>query len=1103
MDKKTIRFLITGTSLTAVLVAVLLVASQSSATPQAATLSGQVSLPAPPGTLVVPVPNGTIVWLYKMDRSVHGWAQVTADTGAFSFPQIPPGHYLIRAVPPEISGYTPSLIEPVTVFTAPVNVGLLYLTNPSITGTVYLPGGNLPTQARVFVYAGPQVVEIRNTLPAGQFAIGGLPPHTYTLAADPLLDAWWWWSRPVTAAIVPSETHSVSLTLQAPQVFGVVRDDQGAAVGSATVHAVSLAGGERRSDLAGFHGRFAIGGLPAGPAVLKAEPPPHLAGLIPVTQTLTLPHTRPITLTLQTSPKVVTGVVTTNNPATPVVQNAQVVASRIGPPGRESALSDASGRYALRLAPGLWALSVKPVTTSVPSHWVYPRPPQLLQFDNDKKPEVKRLDFKVLTADATVVGAVELPGGGAPPFTVTVGLHTDEGVGVKQDVDANGRFTFSLPHHVYQVDVRVGSPEFAPPPIAPIFAAPLATTVVPTITLIARDATITGTLTISGAGAPIEGVPVTAWNPNTHAAFPARSAPNGVYVAMVYTGTWLVQPAPMAEQPYLYTGEPQEVSLAAGQVVGNVDFELLSADATLHGVLVTPHGDVAVDARGWGKAVNTADPDIRNGAPVKYGEFDILVPGGATYAVTPRLADGGSYVYVGDPQTVTVGAGGLASLVFTLTAKNTAFAGALWDGRQDRAVPNLPGQVWAWNGDLALNSDIDTGNGTFVLRVPAGLWGLNYRIPEDSDYVKLVGARYYGLDPIHNRIQLVKLPVAKKDGRLTGVVLLSDGSPAAGATAVAEGLTPEVQKLVLRAQVGNDGAFSMTLPSGGYIVRATRYSDESLINPVARHVFVPPAKLGGPISVTLQYRAPDTTISGQVALSGTSGLTGTATVFAWTNHGGFNQVQAELGSTYAMPVISNTLWHMAAVYETRSEYWEARATVPVTTAAVTRDLVLEGPFTKPAPVSVLFDPTVDQDIELPDHTRIHIPAGAMPVDSGNVLLHITPLAGAPHHHNGDVLGLAYAFEAFDEDGQPITENFDQDVTIVFKYHPAMLLAMGLNINHLRPAYFSTTTNSWTAPESFVADETRREIAMQIDHFTWYGVLNVGMPSQVFAPVTLK
>jgi hypothetical protein len=1113
------KYAIAGLTLVSAIAATILIVSLASATATpihsslassfGTTITGNVKLPE--GGL--PVPDGTWVWLLKpdvhildpyhdFDPAVHGQSIVSQTTGEFSFANVGPGNYILRAVPPEDSGYTPSLIQPVIVLNTPVSVGTLNVTTPTITGTIYLPGGAISTTATVHVYAGPVEVEVRRTLMSGTFALGGLNPGTYSLGAEPLPDAWLWWSQKITNTIVSNETHYVSLTLRTPDVYGAVKDSVGAPVAGATVFATRLADGEWRADVTGWRsGHFAIGDLPGLAAEIRVEPPPERAGLMPTHTIVSLVSPTLITLTLESSPKVVTGVVWTNNVIMPVVRNALVVANRVGALGWGSTESDASGQYTLTLAPGLWALTVKPISTSVPSHWVYPRPPQLVQFDDTSRQETTQLDFKVLMPDATVVGLVELPDHSTPPFTVTVGLHTDEGLGIAQDVPASGQFTFQVPHGKYNVDVRVLSPPtgtlYAAPPVDPIYAAPLATTLIPTITLAARDAAITGTLTVSGTNTPVADIPVIAWNPATHAAFPAHSGPDGVYIIAVYTGTWLVRPAPLPDQPYLYTGEPKEVVLAtAGQIVGSVNFGLLNADSTIHGVLVDSDGDPAVDAHGWGKVVNVSDSTIRNGAPVLAGVFDILVPGGATYSVTLRLADGSRYVYTGAEQVASVGISATQYLTFTLTEKNARFWGTLNDPHDPAIPPKLPGQVWAWGEGMGLSTDIH--DGAYSLSVPAGLWGLDYSVPEDSDYVKLVGARYYGVGPGPTRVDL---PVAKKDGVLTGTVLLPGGGPAVGAFAVVEGFSPNILGLTMRAPVGAEGTFSMSLPSGMYIVRATGYSDESLINPVAKHVRVPP---NGSVSVTLQYRDHDAEITGRVTLSGTTAYTGTVALFAWTSNGGYNKTTAEVGGVYTMLVTSNTLWRLAAVYETRDQYWKARAQVPVTiTTPVIRDLVLDGPFTKPAPVSVMFDPTQEQSIELPDGTRIYIPAGAMPVESGNVLLHITPLAGSPHHHNGDVLGLTYAVEAFDEDGRQITEHFNQDVLIVLHYNPLELRRLGLTEDHLKPAYFSTSTNSWTFPDSYIVDTVHNEISMLIDHFTRYGALGVEGPYTVYLPIVSK
>ena len=679
--------LVSAIAITALLV------SMASATPQpvAHSIIGQVSLPTTPGSLLLPLEPGTKVWLLKPDRAVYGWAFPDLVSGTFAFDGVPAGNYLIRATPPDASDLAPSFIQPVPFVSGLLDVGTLYLTTPTITGTVYKPGGNIPTLAWVHVRAGNVQVEQRMTRNDGTFTLGGLWPGTYELVAEPLENEWLWWSSGVNHTIVLSETHYVTLTLQMPQVFGVIEDAGHTPISEATVRVSAAAVAIQQSDISGWpSGRYAIDGLPNGPAVIRVEPPIDRSGLLPLTRSVTLPNLTPLTLTLMSSPKVVTGFVTTNV-GTPV-ENALIVANRVGAFGWDGAFSNAAGFYRFNLAPGLWALTVKPISTTNPSQWIYPLPPQLIHFDDDLLPEGKRLDFKVLTADATVTGLVEMPDHSAPPFTVTVGLHTDEGIGVKQDIDAKGHFTFTVPHGTYNVDVRVFHPQFAALPVDPVYAAPLATTVIPTITLVKRDAAITGTLTVSGTSTPVGGVPVIAWNPTANAAFQARSYSDGTYIVAVYSGTWMVRPAPLPDQPYLYTGKADQVQVATGQVAPNHNFGLLSADSTIHGVLANPDGSLATDAHGWGKAAQIADPAIRNGATVQDGEFDILVPGSATYSVTLRLADGSRYLYTGGPRAATLGLNGTQTLTFPLSIKNAKITGFLRDVRTDNGRSRRAGQ---------------------------------------------------------------------------------------------------------------------------------------------------------------------------------------------------------------------------------------------------------------------------------------------------------------------------------------------------------------------------------------------------------------------------
>ncbi len=1084
MSKTKIRLLIAASGVLLAVLALAITAGMSSASIEAVTINGTTSLPG--GGL--PAPNGTWAWLMNPDRSVHGQSQVVTGTGAFSFAGVTPGAYLVRVVPPAASPYAPSNIMPVFVLTSNITLPPLPLTSPSITGTVYAPDGITPANAMVHVHLGPFLLEDRPTV-NGNFALGGLPAGVYVLQAEPLPDAPYWESRRVTATVTPSSTQFVSLTLASVQLAGVVKDGPNPVEG-ARVHAVTLSGAHHQSDVTGPLGKFAIGDLPSlGLTVVAVEPPPDRGGLLPAVVTTTLP-TLNLTITLGTSNKIVHGSVKTNTNIS--VTNALVEAQRVDALGREHTLTDASGVYTLHLSPGVWAVSVHPISVTVPRDWVNPNPARLVQFDDNLLPERKTIDFMVLTADATVNGAVQLPGGITPPFTVTVALHNDEGIGVSQPIDAQGQFSFMVPHGVYNIDLRIGSPLYAEPPLPPTHARPLTTTIVPTITLLPRDAFITGTLT-DGVH-PAASVPVIAWSPRTHATFGTRSNSNGAYVMHVYSGTWLVRPAPLPDQPYVYTGDPQEVTIASDQITTNVNFTLTPADATIHGVLVDGNGAPVPAAQGFATAANGAG--VRNGAPIESGEFDILVPAG-TYTLTLHMPGGQRYMWDGSPAAATVASGDTTTVTMTLIQKNALIRGVAYNARTDVSV-DVDGRVWAWDNGLWTGTDLKPG-GFYTLPVPAGLWRVNYDIDPDSDFVKAAGPRSYGIQA--GQTQIVNLPALRKDGTLSGTVVLTDGvTPARGAIVIAEGISPELNNITLRAPVRDDGHFSMQLPAGLYNVRSARIPDRGLINPAEHAVFVP---RNGVATVTLQYRQPDAIITGTVTLTSGGPLTSVVSLYAWSDDDGYNMTLASLNGAYHLPVIAGRLWHVVAVFETRSQYWITHTVVPVPTpGAYNKDLMLAGPNLKPAPVTVLLDPTQDRSIELSDGTRIFIPAGALPA-TGRVILHITPLASVPHHRNGDVVGLSYAFEAYTEDGEPITDNFNEDVIITFKYNPLELIARGLTINRLKPAYFSTTTNSWTLPDSYVVDEDRHEITMQINHFTQFSLLGIEGVNNLYLPIVIR
>jgi hypothetical protein len=125
----------------------------------------------------------------------------------------------------------------------------------------------------------------------------------------------------------------------------------------------------------------------------------------------------------------------------------------------------------------------------------------------------------------------------------------------------------------------------------------------------------------------------------------------------------------------------------------------------------------------------------------------------------------------------------------------------------------------------------------------------------------------------------------------------------------------------------------------------------------------------------------------------------------------------------------------------------------------------------------------------------------MPVE-GQVTLHVVPIATLPHQRHANVYRYSYAITATDGEGQPIAEHFNQQVVIGFAYDERELWAAGISEHFLKPAYFSTTADEWTIPESYVVDTEADRVVMQIDHFTDFAL--TGAPGAwVFLPMVLR
>ncbi len=1100
MKHKRILWLAAVPVMALLLLAAVFTWTQPVAAQPAGTLGGVVSgtVTSPHG---YPLPAGTVVRLFEPgEETVFGEAVPALNDGTFALGPVPNGFYVLKAVPPESSGLTQSEFVPVSVYNAPVDVGDVPLTEPQVFGLVVAPDGSTPAAASVTVYlADGQPIQVTDA-PSGTFALGGLPAGTYGIQAFP------WGAQPYFRSLVQpftvSEgvTQSITVTLRAADLWGVTLDPDGNPVRGAKVVAADRFG-HHQVSLSDGNGFWTLGGLPAGDYWLSALPPLKNSGLLPpLPVSVTLPGaSNPYTLQFRPSPKTVTGTVSTNTGAP--VENALVVANRVDRSGRVTALSQADGSYAMRLGSGLWALTVRSISTTLPSDWVYPDPPQFVRFRHDNLPQSDTVDFTVLTADSGAFGTVQMPDGSVPPFTVTVALYNNEGIGRHTQIDpADGTFSLTLPSGGYKVAVHPADGNYLAPVLDPVRLPPDDMLDMGVVTLLPRDAFITGTLSVSETGAPVEGVPVVAWRPGSPGSLHTLSGPGGVYALAVTSGTWQVRPAPLPSQPYLYLGEAAEVTLASGKTVSDVDFSLAGTDAVISGVLVDESGTPVVDADGWAAAIQIGNPSIHNGAPIREGTFSINVPAG-DYRVAALLPAGSGYLSTGERQ-VSVASGETVAITLTVRATDARINGALVDPRDaGHPVTDLPGLVAAWSEGNWTAAPVETGNGTFSLDVAAGLWRVTYRI-NSQNYARLSSGKNVPVES--GETVAIGLPVTLKDARIEGTVLDPDGNPQAGAQVVARGFSGAVDGLWLRTTSRADGSFVLKVPYGRYALGAT-LPGSGWIKPVETVVDVPPGGVSD--GHVLQFRESDAVLRGSLTVTPTLGQ-GAVYVFAWSDDGGFVHglfpvTQTVSGGSaegsYALGVISGTTWHVGAVFQTGTKYWKACDDIFVDAAVETLDLTLTGPHAKPAPVVARFDASEPQYIALSDGTEIYIPGGALPV-SGTVTLRVVPIATLPSQHSARIVRYGYAFLATGPDGEPIEEHFNQDVVIRFSYDEADL--HGYPEGRIRPAYFSTTTDEWTYPESYVVDTDANIVTMQIDHFTDFALTTDGM-NFVFIPLLTR
>ena len=1040
-----------------------------------------------------PAAEGTTVILFTADDTLKGVSQLD-ENGGFQFQDVALGHYLVVAQPPDDSSFTRSLPLVVSMLGQAIDLGTIPLTNPTLVGTVFGPDGETPTGAFVEVSQGED--EVYNQFaPAGEIKIGGLLPGSYTIKAIPNPADRLWESPAQTVTVTTGISQTIDLTLRTADVTGQVVDVTGAPVPWSTVYVWGEASGTFRLTLAGANGHFGIGNLPEDGYLLKVDPPLYadsLASSEPVAFEIPPVEQDLGQILLPTAPKTVVGQVKTNT-GTPVT-DAIIVAHRVGFPAGQEVPTNENGRYTLNLTAGVWSVTVRPAEDATDVSWIYPEAPQFLHFDDDERQESRQIDFEVLTADSEVSGRITMPDGTLPPFAVAVSIRNNEGLGQDVLIDAaDGSFSTRLPHGRYLFYAHPEDTAFAGPDPEQIVIEPESTLDLGSKGLILRDAVISGSV-VDQDGIGVEGVELIAWS-DRYQASESVTAPDGTYTLPVVPGDWLVRPAVPATLPYIYTGEPLAVAVESGQLVADVQFSLTNAPNRVDGMLAAD--EILATTEGWLTAIDAETEEPVNGAPIEGGHFDLYLPDGS-YLLRPHLPPESQYIPA-RPISLTVSAGESVSATVPVLEKDASINGALWDPRYEETVTDLPAVVFAANDSAFAATAINTDNGAYRLGLTAGIWHVGYFVEPQSNYVALNRRRNIPLEAEQNA--LYPLRVAVKDAVLTGQVTDPAGNGIPNAVVFAAGTSPLLKEVTLHTVTDPFGNYYLPVPYGRYRLWSGM-EGQTWLSPVERRTYVRQGEIES--GVNLMYREADATLSGTVSLAAGTPLEDEVSIFGYGADGAFAQTTANVGEPYALPVVSGQTWYLVAAVENDSGTFYAVRTRTAISGDTVLDLELDGPFSKPAPIAVTFKSDEEQEIVLADGTEIYIPAGALPVDVGeDVTLHITPIATLPHQHHARLYKYGYAFIALDQNGTQITSNFNQNVYITFSYSDAEIDALDLDEDVLVPAWYSTSTQTWMLPQSYVVDQAHNRVVLGIDHFTDFALINGADTNEVYIPMFFK
>ncbi|GEM_PF-2569408 len=1127
----------------------------------------ELKLQLPNFTGKVVYPNGLpVTWVYS-DSEIIGrafahvvnedWSvemrRFATTAGEFGL-KLPSGNYQLWAEPEGkvAEKFTRSIPRPIKISDlALAKTGPLTLTYPTVIGWVNAPNGQRIT-ACLSVWLedmkGEQAASTWYCGAEGPYRLGGVEAGVYWLKSEGLTKIGLVEGEPVKVTVAPDSQYQdksqpLNLTLKKGDFTGELRFPIDAICMGCPVPRTDVRlrnqdwTVENWTDTA-ENGRFVLGNLVTGTYILDFflndkllmdwEPPQPFSLTWPTTQisqTFYLQHA------LHT--KKVVGKIAYQDGS--VITNAQIYAYSESTGRWLEFPVKADGSYEFYLGIGVWKVGAR--STERDADWYFTHDQEqwvefLLAAEQE---ETKTVNFSMEKSTfLNVTGQVKDPHGNPPPKdSASVNLCTDEGLCFDSGVDNEGKFHVRVTAGTYHVWLWVDPISRLFPPADDLTIKVDADYNIKTIQLHSeseRTAQISGHVVISPTGEGLKDVEIEVqsgkqgWDSTT-------TITDGTYSLNLMPGPWHAGPILSEDQQLEYVVLPpdrHEGDLKPNDKKTGVDFFLARRDAIIQGRVVDSAGKILSDIDAVvfakycspdGKCFNVDETNVQGGS------FKLRVVGGRSYKVGVWLSD--QAYMAAAPVAVEVKADETKTGIdLQLLTAGTKMMGSLQDeqgnpvkieasihGSDDKGKYWIEDSLWPDKEPYQYNLSCPTPI-TQSITWTLGLW-VDPRTgyiadPTRSSYEVVVGA---GVTEVKQVMFVKKLSDTIKGKIEQG---LADGKPVPHLWAFAEGKVGTASEgLYFEAESNEKGEFAIPVLPGEYLVGAHLPLDADFAD-----LFQPEKKPWTSMKdnpIKLEFRAKPKLIGGQaLEISGKLSVKATASlandteisVFGSADDGTTAEVTGTLASGFHMAVISNTIWHIWAVYEDAEQniyYKSEEKSVRVGHGPVTQDLVLsQGESTLPDTYCETFDPTQFKRISLPAYGKlpaplIEIPAGTMPV-TDTVQLCATPKIALPNGQN--TIGFAYDLEVRDSLNNLIKQNFNKKVRLIF------YLSEGTDTKNLQVAYYSDTRQKWVALDDLFIDKEDMFATGKINHFSRMGVASVPDTSAdtgifVYLPIIVK